>query len=226
MGRTPIFLEVPCAKQMHIDPMPTASMLETVVGDYLAPPAKGIYFRGRVEPIMKFGEVYHQHKTVDGKPTKDSFVVMRIEELDRQQPVYDLDGNVVVGRHQIPFLSYEAMLPVTALQIVETAVRSVIESKGVEEYCKPQESADQLYRQFLHPLVLQNRDEELIHAVIMQIVVQVSELRVQALRFCGESKWELHFLRKHHTELIVEKSIDWRIIEYHRLTGTKPDYEQ
>lgn len=234
-----IFLDIPCVKQLRADPMPTASMIEAVIGQYLRQPEEGIYFRGRAEPVMKKEGVYHQHKVVDGKKTKESYVVRAIEELDLHQPVMDLDGNIVVSVTQIPFLSYQPVIPVTALRIVEAAVKDVVESHGMEEYRRNPKSPQDLYSPFIvqeleaidddvvkigKPPRYERIDNTLFGAIIDQITEIVSGLRNDVKTFCGENPWVIHFLKRSHTDLVIEKSIDWRILEFHRMTGTKLDY--
>jgi hypothetical protein len=220
MGRSPLFLEIPCVKQMRLDPMPTASLLETVVGEYLAPAPTGIYFRGRPDPVMVPGGKYHQHRIENGQQSEFAYFVSTIEELDKRLPVLDLDGALVVSPHQIPFLSYIPTLPTTALAIVETAVTDVIESHGVEEYRRKPQHRDDLYKKFIN-LDRVGQFPELLESAIDQIAAIVADLRDDVTKYCGDSRWVIHFLRKRHTELLIETSIDWRILEYHRLTGTE-----
>jgi hypothetical protein len=236
-----IFLDIPCVKQMRADPMPTASMIEAVVGQYLLQPEAGIYFRGRAEPVMKMNgvAVYHQHKVVDRKKSKETYVVRTIEDIDPLQPVMDLDGNIVVSVTQIPFLSYRPVLPVVALRIVEAAVKDVVESHGMADYRSTPKQPQDLYGPFIvdrievrdddvlklsHTPRYERIDNTIFAAVIDQITEIVSGIRNDVKSFCGENPWVIHFLKRSHTDLVIEKSIDWRILEYHRLTGTKLDY--
>jgi hypothetical protein len=205
MGRADLFLEIPCVKQMRLDPMPSASMIEAVVGDYLLPPERGIYFKGSAEPAMVAGRVYHQHKVIGGCVTKEM--------------------NVVSTPTQIPFLSYVPVLPVTAMKIVEQAVKDVVETHGFEDYRRNPKHPVDLYSSFIHQPTTED-DKKLRDSIIDQIMELVSSIRSDVKSFCGENPWVIHFLRRRHLEFIVEKSIDWRILEYHRLTNTKLDYHE
>ncbi len=229
-------------QQMRVDPMPSASLIEAIVGNFLQPPVPGIYFRGSTKPLMNVAGIvndrYYQHRVVAGRQTKDMITIRKLEEIDHRVPVLDLDGNIVASVHQIPFLSYEPVLPVVAIAIVEAAVNDVVESQGMEDYrCNPKSPID-LYGEFILPeandtpdiIRLDTRpryeklDGTLRGAVIDQITEIVSGLRNDVKSFCGENPWVIHFLKRRNTELIIEKSIDWRIIEYHRLTNTKLDH--
>jgi hypothetical protein len=225
MGRADLFLEIPCVKQMRLDPMPSASMIEAVVGDYLLPPERGIYFKGSAEPAMVAGRVYHQHKVIGGCVTKEMNVVSTIEAIDRRLPVMDLDGIIVLTPTQIPFLSYVPVLPVTAMKIVEQAVKDVVETHGFEDYRRNPKHPVDLYSSFIHQPTTED-DKKLRDSIIDQIMELVSSIRSDVKSFCGENPWVIHFLRRRHLEFIVEKSIDWRILEYHRLTNTKLDYHE
>lgn len=220
MGRPTLFQEIPCVKQMRLDPMPTALMLETVIGDALAPAPVGIYFRGRPDPVMVPEGVYHQHKVVNKQKTKETYVVKTIADLDRNMPVLDLDANLIVSPHQIPFLSDRPVLPTTALAIVAEAVADVIESRGVVEYRRAHVSPEHMYSKFIAEGIVKHQPE-LASAVVDQILGIVEDVCADVRLYCGNSPWVVHFLRKRHTELLIETSIDWRIIEYHRMTGTE-----
>lgn len=229
-GLLDFIIDIPCVKQIRMDPMPTASLIEAVVGDYLMPPAEGIYFRGKTEPVMSPLAVYHQHKFVNGQRTKETFVVKTIEDIDHHMPVMDLDANVVVTPNQVPFLSYIPPLPVTALKIVEAAVKDVVDSQGMEEYrSKPRHPAWLYGRMINLPWrgdvgMVAPIDTSVRDAVLDQITELVSGIRSDVKSFCGENPWVIHFLKKHHLELIVEKSVDWRLIDFHNRTGTKLEF--
>lgn len=213
--------EYPIVETLRLDPLPTAMMVEMVVGDYLREPEKGIYFKGKAEPLMRQGQVYHQHKVVGGQKTKETFVVSFIEQLDKYQPVMDLDANVVVTPNQIPFLTYEPTLPVMGMQVVRAAVMDVINTYGSgHNEAIMRRDATQLYSEFIAPVVMQEQQEVAEH-VIDHITGIVGELRAQVRNFCGDNRWIIHYFDERLSTFFIEKSIDWRIVEYHRLTRTK-----
>lgn len=221
-GLLDLFVDIPCVKEMRVDPMPTASVLEAAVWHYLAPAPEGFYFRNRAEPVMRKGEVYHQHKVVNGRKTKETFVIQNFNEIDNNMPILDLDANVIVTPMQISLLEMQPALPVTALAVVEEAVRDVVESHGMEEYRRKPRNPMELYGRFLNSSIEGN---ELFRGLIVdQIMEIVSGIRSDVKSFCGENPWVIHFLKKRHLDLIVEKSVDWRLIDFHNRAGTKLEH--
>jgi hypothetical protein len=172
-----------------------------------------------------------QHKIINGiHRTKETYVITRIDQIDPHLPVMDLDANVVVTPHQIPFLSYKPPLPVVALKIVEAAVKDVVDSHGMEEYRSKPRHPESLYGRFINLPVrgdvgmVAPIDTTVRDAVIDQITELASGIRSDVKSFCGENPWVIHFLKQHHLELIVEKSVDWRLIDFHNRTGTKLEF--
>jgi hypothetical protein len=215
-------IDYPIVETLRLDPLSTAQMIEAVVGEYLLPPPQGIYFKGKLDPVMKEGETYHQHRLIKGTKTKDSFVVSKIEELDSRMPVLNLDGEVVITPNQIPFLAYMPTLPVRGMKIIESAMQDVVSEYGsprAQKYLTVERNSfmptERLsYLQHFHPDYM--REPELAD----QITGIIAGLFADVRNFCGDDHWIIHFLRLDRMTLYVEKSIDWRIIEYHRLSGT------
>lgn len=211
--------ELPIVETLRLDPLPTATMVEMVVGDYLREPEKGIYFKGKLAPVMYQGNTYHQHRLLGGKKSAETFVVNFIEELDSRFPVMNLDGDVVVTPNQIPFLAYQPVLPVQGLKIVEATLRGVLEFYGNGHNSSVKTSTPtQLYADYLAPILMQEQQEVAEH-VVDQITGIVAEFRSQVRNFCGEDKWVIHFFRERLGTFFIEKSVDWRIVEYYHLKG-------
>jgi hypothetical protein len=221
-GLLDFLVDIPCVKQMRFDPMPTASVLEAALFHYLIPPPEGFYFRNRAEPVMRKGEVYHQHKLVNGKKSKETYVIQNFNEIDKNMPIMDLDANVIVTPTQFSLLEMQPALPVTALAIVEEAVRDVVESHGMEEYRRKPIEPMKLYGRFFDARI--QHDEALKEVLVDQIMETVSGIRSDVRSFCGENPWVIHFLRKRHLDLIVDKSVDWRLIDFHNRNGTKLEH--
>jgi hypothetical protein len=211
--------EYPVVAKVLLDPLPTATMVETVVGEYLIAPEPGIYFRGKPTPLMRPGVVYHQHRMAGGRKSKETFVVATIEDIERHFPVMDLDANIVVMPNQIPFLTYHPVLPVVALRIVKTAVLDILDRYGSSPDRAPTERIfeRQLFEQYINPN-LQLGD---LTSICDQITGIVAEIRTKVMHFCGDDRWVMHFFNEAHGAFVIEKSVDWRILEYHRMTRTR-----
>jgi hypothetical protein len=51
----------------------------------------------------------------------------------------------------------------------------------------------------------------------------VSPIRGQVRDFAGSNRWVIHFLRCDGLSMMVEKSIDFRIADWHRIKGCAYD---
>jgi hypothetical protein len=213
--------EYPTVDALSLDPMPTAAMVEMVVGDYLRAPDAGIYFKGKIEPVMVPGRLYRQQPMMNGVKSGEAYIVATLADLNPRFPVIDEFHQVVVTPNQIPFLDFAPSLPVAGLRVVRRAVEDIIESYGsTPAGSRVNVDPVQLYTEFLSDVLLQEQQEVAEH-VIDQITGIVGEIRAQVRNFCGDNRWVMHFLRELYGTFLIEKSIDWRVIEYHRLTKTK-----
>jgi hypothetical protein len=206
-------IDYPTVESLRLDPLPVATMVEAVVGDYLLAPERGIYFRGKLDPVMKEGETYHQYRLIKGVKSVESFIVKEIKELDTKMPVLDLDGNIAVTPNQIPFLTYEPVLPIRGMKIVEAAVLDIIDSYGSRD---AQRCLSNPLLTYVNHIALDFIREE---ALVDQITGIVAGIRAEVRNFCGDNRWLIHFVRRDRMTLFIEKSIDWRIVEYYRLSG-------
>jgi hypothetical protein len=210
--------EYPIIKTLRLDPLPIASLLESVIGDYLLEPLPGIYAKGKFEPVMVPEKIYHQHGLDSkGRKTDQTFVVSTIDQVQRGTEVLDLDGNVAVTVNQIPFLSDTPTLPSRGMEIIERSLRDLLSGYGDQTVHKNRAEPVQLYidiikREFRPELEL-----------VDQILGILSPLRGEVKNFAGDNRWIVHFLRRDRFSLLVEKSLDFRIIDWHRIKGRAYD---
>lgn len=206
-------MNYPIIQTLRLDPFPVASMIEAVVGDYLVKPAPGIYAKGKFNPVMHPGGVYYQQGRNE-RGEIGNFIVETIDQIQRGTEVRDLDGNVVVMPSQIPLLSSAPTLPTRGMSIIERLLTVTLSIYGDQRSRSLRSSDD-----FSHVASLIHPDYSSDVEIANQILGMVSPIRGQVRDFAGTNRWVIHFLRRDGISLMVEKSIDFRIADWHRIKG-------
>jgi hypothetical protein len=203
-------IEYPVIRSLVIDPLPTAFIIETILGDYLIPPPEGIYTLGQAVPVMRPERSYYQQRT-DAHGGQQRPAVACIEDIQRGAPVIDDEGEIAVTISQIPFLSPVTPYPVRAIEVIERTLREVLRHYGdPDERCHNTDPCA-LYLDLVRPEWRHDLE------VVDQVLLLVSDLRNRVKEFAGHDRWIIHFLRRQRTTMIIEQSIDWRIVQYYRL---------
>jgi hypothetical protein len=205
-------MNLPIIQTLRLDPFPIASMIEAVVGDYLVKPAPGIYAKGKFEPVMNQSGVYYQQGRNE-RGEIGNMLVRSIDDIQRGIEVRDLDGNVVVTPTQIPMLSYSPTLPTRGMAVIERLLSRTLSIYGDQRKQAVRTGDVSQIMDLIKPEHWQDDD------VVNQILGIVSPLRGQVRDFAGPNRWVIHFLRRDRFSLMVEKSIDFRIADWHRMKG-------
>lgn len=69
-------------------------------------------------------------------------------------------------------------------------------------------------RQFVFPQYAGESD------ILNRVEDHVLGLRNDVVEFLGEDRWIMHFQKMKHGDLEIEKTIDYRILQWHQMTGT------
>ncbi|SAK59522.1 hypothetical protein AWB81_01857 [Caballeronia arationis] len=209
-------MNYPIIQTLRLDPFPIASMIEAVVGDYLVKPAPGIYAKGKFDPVMHPSGVYYQQGRNE-RGDIGNFVVRTIADIQRGTEVRDLDGNVVVTPGQIPMLSNDPTLPTRGMAIIERLLIDTLSIYGDQRKRSARQDDFAQVAAVIHP------DYRSDPEIANQILGMASPIRGQVRDFAGENRWVIHFLHREGFGLMVEKSIDFRIADWHRMKGCAYD---
>ncbi|WP_144106671.1 hypothetical protein [Paraburkholderia sp. BCC1886] len=204
--------EYPVTDTLLLDPLPVAAVLEAVIGDFLTEPASGVYIKGRFDPVMVPGGVYHQRdpNIFKGSGLEERVVVTSIDHIDKTAPVLDLDANVAITVSQMRFLSSRPTLPGRGVAIIKRCIGDLLCHYGDKRENPPVVSTPALYGEFLKP---EFREEPEVYEQILGVLLPIES---QVREFLGHDHWVVHFLRQDRFSLYVEKSLDYRIIEWHQ----------
>lgn len=217
-------------KQLLLDAKPVAEEIEARFGLYLLPPDCGLYLPTSLQPVMRAHEQYYQLMPVEGNlPTVEKIHV----QADIKGAVYNLDAERVVPAGQVKRLSAQPQLPVRGLQVVFAAVDHTLRQHAAwakkpvghcgaflaeylkEDYhqCLPEDEADlEFLRRKGYPLQRLQRNSELRE----QLTDALVEIREQVRQFIGQDRWVMHFHYAQGLDIVVDKTIDFRIFDWER----------
>lgn len=180
------------------------SELDIHYSSYFADPYPGIYIANKVEPVLLPNTVYY---TDDGiRFTLEDF------EIDKYTgSVTDEYGNMLLSRYvmsmQKSFLSKTPTLPVFAIKIAHIYALSVVDD--ATPYVRDKTKTTEAIR-YLKP-------GGYIYVYNGMFSIALDELLKTISEFINNDIWNIYFIKLNNTDLIIEKSIDYRIYEWHKL---------
>lgn len=199
----------------------TAVILENHFGDVLIPHAKGIYKVGDIYPSIIPGKQYFSQKL----NKLNQSITTPVTDLNKvNDTVVDEIGNIVIPRAMMlnkeSYLRNEPTVPTRGLILVELLVKRYIES--ITPYVK--------YSMYNNKIISNFKPEGVELFVEGHIDEICKSLYAQINTFIANDVWFIYFVKYMGIDLIIEKSTDWRICEYYRMTnnesGSAEDVQQ
>jgi hypothetical protein len=209
-----------------------AMILEQKYGTCMFAEAQGIYRLGDTEPSILPGEIYYTRNTganTQGRQNRtlldtgnSSFSISvrqnnllgSLQEItdfmSETSHVYDKFGKLVIAdymmRNKERYLGNLPSLPSRSIVIIEMIIRDLV--GRTTEY-----GSKATYQQEIYNLLLPEyhfiQDQNLLEDTIPSVVQRV-------LNFIGEDTWHIYQIRRNNGNVVLEKTIDYRIYEYHR----------
>ena len=195
----------------------TAVILERQFGDVLVPPAIGIYKVGDIYPSIIPNKQYFSQKI----NKLNQCITIPITDFNKvNDTVVDEIGNVIIPRPMMLskeiYLKNEPSVPARGLILVELLLKRYIES--ISPYTK--------YSMY-NSKIMSNFKQEGIELFLEGHIDKLCEsLYAQVSSFIGNDIWFIYFIKYLGIDIIIEKSIDWRIYEYYRMTNLDPNSKE
>jgi len=221
VGDTDTDGEIVVTNAMVIDALPFATGIQRLLGPYLVEPEKGVYMRGFLKPILKHGRSYYQSlpSPYDGKP--QIVPVMDVQSIVPNVPVTDKEGDQVMPPMTEQFrdlmLTPFPTVPVTGFQIVCDLVQNTLNSCNRWDLTAGSERIVDILRKHVkdeYQDVLDEKEER-SHQLLGDFEHVVAELIYAVRQFVGADRWIMHNYRLRGRDIIVEKTIDYRIWHFH-----------
>lgn len=182
---------------MMIDPIEVATQIETVLQGVLATYKEGIYVGSGREPLFIPGHAYFRRQKNNGDliPIKNSTELLG--------DIYNNDGEFIARIYPGTRMDTHPLVPVRGLQIVTAFVEHVLHSCSVWSRNTPKFS-EMITPMFRPGVIVDDRILVTLDGILIYLSNQVRQ-------FVGNDKWIMHFVREMGTDIVVEKSIDYRI---------------
>lgn len=200
-------------KQLFLDALPPAAAIETHLSEYLTAPPPGMYLAGHTEPTLLVSERYHQlYAEQPGDLRLKREELKDIANLDLSTvkgDIYDTQDRLVLRRSLVKELLTVPTVPVRGLAAVATAVDWAITYSSAWAK-RPAQSIQEALAKHVQAQYAQTED------LLDQLAEFLRETRQQVVEFIGDDKWVVHFHSTRGAEIVVEKTIDFRILDWER----------
>ncbi len=196
---------IPVISQYVVDAVPTAIYLESVMGEAAKPAPTGVYLKNSIAPVIVPGKQYMQR--VKNKTGFEDRSIGNIDEVVGN--VYTLDGELVLHKSQIKEISLIPQLPVIGIRLLTDMAKAVVveESSWLKGASVP---TSKILRDYLQPHYLEDID------LCDRIMSASFDFRHSIRNYIGKDGWIMHFVKSRNTDIIVEKSCDYRIYDWNR----------
>lgn len=189
-----------------IDLMEHVTSMEEKYIDALIDAPKGLYIVGNIEPLLLDSNTYYPKSLY---PNPKRRIAGLTDLVSYSDDIVNAQGETVVTLKDLilkaKFLKQEPTVPVIAIKAAISVVEQYLTSSS-------------WYTKRSHP---QHRLEFLVRSEFQDMVVNdeyfdvFQRLRKQVMSFVGDDQWNIYFTKVKGTNLIVEKSIDYRIYCYY-----------
>lgn len=189
---------------------------------YLEPYTKGLYLRGNISPLLLEGNTYYKDFKVnkDGKINAVKFESLA-EILLCNNDVYDSRGEVIVTARDLfcnkKFIDTKPNIPV---QLIKVGIAVVLEYlNSLNKYTNVNSINYNLNR------LVKSQHRDLIVKEYYQTEFNV--LLDIISDFVGKDSWHIYFYKVVGTNLVISKTIDFRIYDWYRMKNeSQSDNEQ
>ena len=189
----------PCIQSYIFDPMQAAHQIELILKDDLKPPEQGLYECGKMRPTIVADQHYHKRVKNNGTITYNPV----IEISDMVGDIYNADGDLILSDKKKYKLTLAPTIPVRGIGIVFAYIKEAIDDHAI--WRERNRYTSQVSAYFTNSV-----DETLL----IEVDKILLPLRARIHHFLGDDRWIMHFLKMLGTDMVVQKSCDYRIAEW------------
>ncbi len=187
-----------------------AFLIEKQYGELIIPPPVGIYRVGDIYPVITNNKKYYSQRVTKN----NQFITTPITDLNSvTDTVLDEIGNVIlpafVMKNKEQYLRNESTVPARGFMIVELLVKKYIESLAPwSKYSMYNSKLASHFKPEGSDLFNNGQIENLCKSLFMQVA-----------DFVGDDVWHIYFVKFIGLDLIIEKTIDYRISQWEQEHG-------
>ncbi len=203
-----------------IDALPFATGIQRLLDRWLVDPEKGVYIKGFLKPILKHGGQYYQD-VLGPRGDLQRTPVMEVQSITPNIPVVDSEGAQVMPAMSEQFrnlmLAPNPTVPVVGFQVVCDLVQNVLNQCNRWDLSAGSERNSDILRKHVKEefLDLLYEGDDVNNYLLGDFEHIVAELIYAVRKFVGADRWIMHNYRLRGRDIIVEKTIDYRIWHFH-----------
>lgn len=190
-----------------IDPVEHGELIESALSGVLKPYQSGYYLPGQSKPVLESGKFYYT------KSAGQDIPLQGIETVGTA--IYTQDGELAVTAKQVKLLALQPTRPFRGISLVSVLVDQTLDSRakwrrytsgGQEKRSPADVVSDYLVSELAVPL-----PQLALLELAEQVVDLTLDLRTEIGSFVGDDHWIMHFQRPWRSNIVIEKSVDYRI---------------
>lgn len=197
---------IPVTKILLYSPTELGLFLEMSCAQWLMPNAAGLWLPGKATPAIIPGHLYHCRES-NGELR---FIEVSPEAIRQAKgDIYNADGELVLPQGVCDRVQGEPSMPVVGIRLVHAAIDKTLDDNSAWTR-KTRKDIVTLWDEMLLPQFRGNPD------VAEAIYSYTFDLRQMVLDFIGGETWVMHFKKMRGADIVLEKTIDYRIFDWSR----------
>lgn len=198
-------------ERLILNTLPYAMLIEQQFGEFLQPSPVGIYKIGECDPSIIPNKAYYSEKVMaDGNR-----IVSPITDFQTEtEAVVDSAGQLVIPpymmRSKEKYLSAQPTVPARGIYLIELLINRYIEQ--TVQHSK--------YNHYSRKIDAQILPEHLYLHSSGQLERACDSIFGQIGDFMRQDDWHIYFVKRQQLDITVEKTIDYRIYDYHKRLET------
>lgn len=200
---------LPTTKRVILNTRSLAEQIEDSARPYLASYPAGFYDPTSRRPVLSFGETYY----IQGAHGFTKVNISKPEDIVSN--IYDINGRKLVSFEIRKFITPLPQFPIHGAAMIEELAQCVINEMCVYNGKAPAAKVEDLWNDFLSSGA--TAPDVNLKSSIHELLAETSR---QVREFIGDDRWVIHFCSTLSGDLLIEKSIDWRIWDWEKRMST------
>lgn len=207
------------------DLVPYVAQLDSSLLDTLNEPVGGLYLPGNVEPLFMEGETYwvakrHERIAVSYDVILKDTLASKTPSQERILPPGELqnkDGEPVIKRLLYERIKHRlGVYPSVSIRGCEVAIAVVIDY--LNTLCP---YVNVPHRHYQLPALIKAAHHSLLEKQTFETALD--DLVLDVIKFVGKDTWNIYQYKVSGTTLVLEKGLDFRIVDWHmnQITGNE-----
>jgi hypothetical protein len=194
------------------DPIPLATLIENVAAPYLKniEYKVGAYLKGYDTPLITFDNSYYC-KRLNSNGNYDVIPITSTDDINGE--IFDRSNTLIMRDGK--FLTSTPTVPIRGIKIISAYIDMLL-TKYSAWATNNNISVNDIWKEFI------KQEYEYTPEVFELIEDLLYDLRSEVRSFIGNDKWIMFFQKSFRNDIIIERTIDYRIYHYCQEHGIDP----